>query len=270
VKPFAATAVLVASLLTGQQQQSSSTRAGWPCGARLDTSFFQVAEGTGGHLLLLSPEEISDSTALLTAFGSHPQTIFRLAGILTPGPHEFQLPIDSSVESVLFSISVQCLEVVDVFRPSGVTATGDNVIQLSNFRAERMVIVKRPEPGIWTVRVSGSGVSGVVVQAKSSIGLGQVDFAPIGSTTFTAIPSAGIENAVKIRVSGYASELQASLVNGVFLPIAKLPLQANEADRSYVSRFTPGVEGFRVVIAGKDSDGFVFQRVHAPLFTPVR
>jgi len=49
-----------------------------------------------------------------------------------------------------------------------------------------------------------------------------------------------------------------------------LPLQANEADKSYVSRFTPGVDGFRVVIAGKDSDGFVFQRVHAPLFSPGR
>jgi hypothetical protein len=75
---------------------------------------------------------------------------------------------------------------------------------------------------------------------------------------------------VKIRVSGHVSELQASLVSGVFLPIATLPLQANEADGSYLSRFTPGVEGFRVVIAGKDRDGFVFQRVHAPLFTPGR
>src|SRR5688500_11358223 len=79
----------------GAQQQTSNPRAGWPCGARLDPSYFQVAEGSGGHLLLLAPAEIGDAAALLTAFGDHPQTIFRLAGAIKPGLHEFQVPIDS-------------------------------------------------------------------------------------------------------------------------------------------------------------------------------
>jgi hypothetical protein len=143
------------------QQQPPAPRAGWPCGARLDPSYFHVAEGTGGHMLLLSPEEIGDSGALLTAFGSHPQTILRLAGSATPGVHEFQVPIDSFVESALFSISVQCLQVAEVVRPSGAAVLGgDEVTDLSAFRAQRMVIVKRPEPGVWSVRVAGSGVAG--------------------------------------------------------------------------------------------------------------
>lgn len=44
----------------------------------------------------------------------------------------------------------------------------------------------------------------------------------------------------------------------------------SEMESSYVSRFTPGVEGLRVVVEGKDADGVPFQRVHAPLFTPAR
>ena len=155
VKPFVAAAVLVGSTLIGAQQQTSNTRSGWPCGARLDPSYFQVAEGTGGHLLLLAPEEIGDSATLLTAVGSHPQTIFRLAGSLRPGVHELQVPIDPSVESVIFSISVQCLQVAHLVRPSGLPASGDSVTDLSNFRAQRMVIVARPETGIWTIRVLG-------------------------------------------------------------------------------------------------------------------
>jgi hypothetical protein len=252
------------------QQQTSNPRAGWPCGAPLDPSYFRVAEGSGGHLLLLAPTEIGDAAALLTAFGDHPQTIFRLAGAMNPGLHEFRVPIDSSVDSVLFSISVQCLHSADVARPSGALVGGPDVTDLSNFRAERMVIVKRPEPGVWTIRAAGSGVAGVMVQGRSALGIAQVEFAVSDSKAFTPVPLAGVENAVRIGISGYATEVKASLVNGAFRRIAPLPLTAGETESSYVSRFTPGVEGFRVRVEGKDADGVPFQRVHAPLFTPTR
>jgi hypothetical protein len=107
---FATTAIIIATSVTvGAQQQAPSPRA-WPCGGRLDPSYFRVAEGSGGQLLLLAPDEIADSTPVLLAITSHPQTIFRLAGSITPGLNDFQIPIDSSVESVVFSVSVQCLE----------------------------------------------------------------------------------------------------------------------------------------------------------------
>ena len=180
-----ASAALAVQPVTGTQQQSS-TRGGWPCGGRVDPSYFQVAEGTGGRLFLLAPEEIGDSAALLTTSGDHPQTIFRLAGAMNPGVHEFRVPIDSSVESVAFSISVQCLQTADVARPSGAPlAGGDGVTDLSNFRALRMMIVTRPEPGVWTLRVAGSGIAGVMVQARSALGIADVRFAAAGSAAFT-------------------------------------------------------------------------------------
>lgn len=270
MKPFAPAAVLVIPLVIGGQQQAPNRRNGWPCGARLDTSYFQIAEGSGGHLLLLAPEEIGDSATLLTAFGSHAQTIFRLAGSLRSGVHDLRVPIDPSVESVLFSISVQCLQVAHVLRPSGALASGDDVTEASSFRAQRMFIVKRPEPGVWTIRVSGNGVAGVVAQARSAIGITQVQFAPAGRTTFTAVPTANVENVVKIHVSGKTADIRASLVSGEFRRIAELPLEAGETDGAYLSRFTPGVEGFRVLIAGTDAAGVAFQRIHAPLLTPMR
>jgi von Willebrand factor A domain-containing protein 7 len=271
MKPFAAAVVLVGPLvIAGQQQQAPNPRSGWPCAARLDASYFQIAEGSGGHLLLLAPEEIADAATLLTAFGSHAQTIFRLAGSLRPGVHELRVPIDPSVEGVLFSISVQCLQVAQVLRPSGVPAVGDDVTDLSSFRAERMVIVKRPEPGVWTIRVSGTGVSGVVAQARSATGLTQVQFAPAGSKTFTAVPSAGVENVVRIHVSGKPTDVKASLVSGEFRRLAELPLEAGESEGTYLSRFTPGAEGFRVLVNGTDAGGVAFQRIHAPLLRPMR
>jgi hypothetical protein len=263
-------AVLAIPLVIAGQQQPSSPRAGWPCSARLDTSYFQVAEGSGGHMLLLAPEEIGDSATLLTGFGSHPQTIFRLAGALKSGVHELRVPVDASVESVLFSISVQCLEVSHVLRPSGSIAVGEDVTDLASFRAQRMVIVKRPEPGVWTIRVSGRGVSGVVAQARSAIGITQVQFAPAGSNTFQATPKAGVENVMRIQVSGKVAGVKASLVSGESRRIAELPIEAGETDGSYLSRFTPTDESFRVLIAGMDAQAQAFQRVFAPLLTATR
>lgn len=267
VKRFLAAAVVVSPTLIGPQQQTSNPRNGWPCGARLDTSYFHLAEGTGGHLLLLAPEEIGDAATLLAAFGSHRQTIFRMAGSLTYGVHDLQLPIDPSVESVVFSISAQCLQAAHVLRPSGLPASGDDVTDLSNFRAQRMVIVARPEPGVWTIRISGSGVSGVMVQARSFMGISQLRFTPSGGSISHAVPQVGVENVVRMQISGKFTDLRASLVSGEFRRIADLPLEPGDAEGSYVSRFTPGAEGFRVMIAGKDAGGVGFQRLHAPLLT---
>jgi hypothetical protein len=280
VNAVVAAAVLALPLSTGAQsasglrrdtQQTSRARGGWPCGARLDPSYFQVSEGSGGHLLLLAPAEIGDAAALLAAFSDHRQTIFRLAGSINPGVHEFRVPIDSTVESVVFSISVQCLQTASVTRPSGTPLTGDDgVTDLSNFQAERMLIVQRPEAGVWTIRASGSGVAGIMVQARSTLAITDLQFAAVDSTAFTRVPSAGVENVVRIGLSGPAADVTASIVNAAFRRIAPLTLTAGDTEGSYVARFTPGAQGFRVMVEGKDAGGVPFQRVHAPLFTPAR
>lgn len=267
---LATIAVLAASAPVSAQQQMPATGTAWPCGGRLDPSYFRVAEGTGGQLFLVAPDEIADSAPLLTAFNSHPQTIFRLAGTVTPGLHDFQIPIDPSVESVVFSVSVQCLDAAYVLQPSGELASGDGVTHVTGFRAQRLVIVRRPQPGIWTVRVAGRGVAGVIVQARSPLGIATLEFAPAQGTTFTALPTFGVENALRMQMTGHLARFQASLVSGVDVPLGPLPVSAGDTEASYVSRFTPSSEGFRVMIVGEDAEGFAVQRMYAPLFTPLR
>jgi hypothetical protein len=261
--------MLAMAAFVAAQQQPSAPRSGWPCTGRLDPSYFRVAEGSGGHLLLLAPDEIAESASLLLAFTSHPQTIFRLAGSVTPGLHDFQVPIDPSVESVVFSVSVQCLDAADVLDPSGAVASGDAVTDRSTFRAERMVIVRQPQPGMWTVRVAGRGVAGVSVQAKSALGIAAVEFSAAGSTTFMPSPAFGVENTVRVRI-GRIAQPQASRVSGVDEPLGPLPLSFGETEGTYLSRFLPDAGGFRVMVVGRDEQGFAVQRMYAPLFAPLR
>jgi hypothetical protein len=49
----------------------------------------------------------------------HDETIFRISGSLEDGTHEFSFPIDSTVESAFISVSLQCLQVVEIATPAG-------------------------------------------------------------------------------------------------------------------------------------------------------
>ena len=264
---YAVAALTLAIAAHGHQQQTTNTRANWPCGARIDPSYFHVAEGTGGQLLLLAPSEILTSAELSTAFDKHPETIFRLGGMMNPGVHDFRVPIDGSVESAMFSFSVQCLQAAEVLRPSGAPAVGEGVTDLSNFVATRMLIVSKPEPGVWTLRVSGTGLAGVMAKARSAVHVADVEFARAGATEFRTLPSAGVENVVRIRVRGRVDRLEGALVDAASKEIAPLPLEPTGQDGLYQSRFSPVAEGFRVMIKGSGDDGWPLQRVYAPLFT---
>src|SRR5262249_21344193 len=125
----------------------------------------------------------------------------------------------------------------------------------------------RPEPGVWTVRASGSGLAGVMVKARSHVGITNVEFAAAGSSDFTSSPTRGVQNVVRIGVSGGAASAEGSLVNAAFREIAPLPLSSGDSPGTYVSRFLPGAEGFRVLIKGRLADGTLFQRVQGPLHT---
>ena len=71
-------------------------------------------------------------------------------------------------------------------------------------------------------------------------------------------------------MTGAPTELEASLVEASSRQVMILTLSAGETPGTYLSRFTPGTEGFRVRVAGKDGNGVAFQRVHASLITTTR
>jgi hypothetical protein len=247
----------------GGQEQPSGARANWPCGARIDPTYFQLAEATGGDLRLVAPGEMPDPASFMQAFDSRSRTIFRLAGAITAGPYEFRVPIDPSVESVTFSIWVQCLQRAEVSGPSGEPVTGDGAGSSASV-AERRIAVAGPAPGIWTIRVAGSGLAGVTVKARSALGIEDVEFGLPGGASFGPLPTAAVENVVKITVSGRPAHIEAALVDAASKEVAPLALTPLDGG-TYVARFTPGSEAFRVLIRGQDAGGVPFQRVHAPL-----
>jgi len=100
--------------------------------------------------------------------------------------------------------------------------------------------------------------------------MSQPEFASASGAPFSRVPVAGVENIATLRIGGRVSDVHATLVSSQFVALGDLPLATGEGEGSYVSRFTPGAQPFRVLVRGKDADGLTFQRMSAALVAPMR
>jgi hypothetical protein len=268
-------AALVAALPAIQargQQQEQHAPAGWPCVGTPDRAYFDIAEATGGQVFLFHPSEIADSSLLTLGGMRHPQTIARIAGSLVEGVHTFTIPMDSTVESALFSISLQCLQVVEIAAPSGARPrNGDPGVDDHAFEAGRIVTIDRPEPGPWQITVSGRGMFFLVVQARSPIGLNAVVLGDPRAGGGRPILKIGVPVHVEVTVSGDAQRPAFEIVGAQGNNATPLPLATREngdgSALTYFGQLTPTLRRFRIALRGTDSHGFPFERVHAPLYS---
>ena len=269
--------IAIATTLVAQDQQPRS-RPGWPCVGKPDPSYFTVAEGSGGQVFLFDPSEVSESSALMIGAMKHEETVYRAAGTLAEGVHEFSIPVDSAIESAMFSVSLQCLQVVEIVRPSGdELRANDPGVEYHQFQAGRIVTLPNPTPGAWTVRVAGKGMFFLVLQAKSELTLDRVAFVEPGGRPgheglfpIKGAPRRGVAQKMEVEMSGAFRNPRFRFVSSAAELIQELPLEAQEGssgEQSFLGDVTPGARQFRLAVSGQDGRGFPFQRVHAPLFT---
>jgi len=245
---------------------------------RPDPSYFTVAEGSGGQVFLFDPSEVGESSVLMIGAMKHDETVFRAAGTLAEGVHEFSIPIDSTIESAMFSISLQCLQVVEIVRPSGdELRANDPGVDYHQFQAGRIVTVPKPTPGAWTVRVAGKGMFFLVLLAKTDLSLDRVTFVEPGGRPghkglfpIKGSPKRGVAQKLEVELSGTLRDPAFRFISSSAETIQELSLQPQEAgsdERAFLGEVTPRARQFRFAVSGVDPRGFAFQRVHAPLFT---
>jgi hypothetical protein len=261
--------------LQGAQQQPPS-RPGWPCVGRPDPSYVQVAEGSGGQVFLLQPSELGASAAvLMTAPGEHPATLRRVVGEIE-GAADYEVAVDQSVDRLMVSASVQCLQTLEVTRPSGVAVSASDAgIGWHQFQAGRLIVIPTPEPGVWRLALAGSGLAFVVVQARASLAIEDVALVretgrpgeeELGRDDRPLV--AGTRRLMRIRLSAgiVSPQFEMRAANDTELgrfPPARLPASDGQ---TYVIGFdVPGVP-FRMVVTGRDKSGKIVQRAYGPLF----
>jgi hypothetical protein len=259
------------------QSLSGQTPPAWPCvaGRAIDPAYVRVAENTGGQVFLFDRSEAGRSLVLMREGMTHRETVFRATGTLASGYRDFQFPVDTTIESLLFSISLQCAQSVVIYRPSGTeldsSAPG---VDDNRYRAGRIVVMSRPEPGVWQVRIGGSGLFFALVEAKSDVSLHSVQFVQLGGRPghegyfpMTAPPRLNVAQMLAASVSG-SGVTGFRVVDAANATVQSLELAADEngAEGEFYGSVIPSRKDFRIVVEGRDSRGYPYQRIFPRLF----
>jgi hypothetical protein len=257
-----AVVVLVLPSVISSHQRGSDP--GWPCKGTIDPVHIRTAEATGGVVMLFKPEEVAGAAAEMKASGRHKELVFRAGGQLAEGEYEFEVPLDSTIESAYFFISLQCLRAVSLLRPSGAALqSGEAAVEYHHFEAIRLFTLTDPVPGPWKVRVAGRGVFSLVVKADTDVRLTGVTFSAQG------FPVKREPQQLEVKVAGAVSDISFHLISSIAATIEPLALRLEQERgdyRTYAGEVTPPGGDFRVAMGGTDEKGFRVQRVHSKLY----
>lgn len=237
----------------------------------------QVSEGSGGQVFLLDPSEIASSATLLMAGHGHDETLRRVVGELEPGVRTIDVNVDTSVERVLFSISLQCLQEIEIVQPSGApVAASDPGVTWTAFQAGRQVGLDKPEAGLWKVHLAGKGLLFLVVHARASLALEDARLVrPGGRPGHEGMfPDAaplvpGTLRLMEIRLSPGIMAPTFGMRSSNDTPLGTLSpagQQATDDEQIYVCEFRVPSTPFRVVVTGRDAAGKTVQRAQSALF----
>lgn len=256
-------ACLCVSVTASAQSKPSgqSSRPGWPCAGQVDPSYVQVAEASGGKVLLFHPTELEGMSVDHRASAQHEETVLRTVGRLGGERYEMTVPIDTTIESAYFIVSIQCLQLATLVTPSGqelsVATPG---VEYHQFESVRLFVVPKPAPGVWKVIAAGQGYFSAIVTAKTDLQLDRV--------AFSEARASGTGTVLDVRVSGAFRQASFHFVagNGELIESLRLDLQdRSEEGANFQGTVKKPRKDFRVAITGVDAAGFPFQRMESRL-----
>jgi hypothetical protein len=255
-------ALLLAAVSQGLAQTGQpGARPGWPCvpGRAVDPTYLEVSESTGGQTFLLQKGEAGHAGVIMSMPFTHPDTVFRAVGHLA-GSRTIEFPVDTSVESLLVTASIQCRQTVALIDPGGSEVTAANAIQNIDLQAGKILRLDGPGAGNYQVRIAGQGLFILSVMAKTAIRLSSVRFVETGG------PLLGVPQQLRVHVLGPLTKATFHMAAASGEILGELTGSPGDENGDYLLEATPMVERFRIMAEGVDETGRPVRRMYPNLF----
>ena len=256
------------------QDQSAEDDPNWPCVSprRIDPSYAAISEATGGQMLLFQPSETQGAGVFMAESMRHEETVFRALVELESEAVQWEFPVDSSIASLLVTVSLQCREEIAIVRPDGAeVAAGSPGVEDHRFRAVRITKIEAPQAGTWSLRTKGRGLLFASVLAKSGISLEGARFVDWrgrpgheGYFRVEGAPRLNADAVLEVELAGASGAVRFYLLgfDGVLLEEVALGAKGNR----YRGSFQVQHRVFRLAAVGRDRAGHAFQRLYPFLF----
>ncbi|MBH8563198.1 hypothetical protein I8748_13555 [Nostoc sp. CENA67] len=242
----------------------------------IDPAYVEVAQQTGGQLFSVDTFEISSAFDLIEPYlSSNLTSVLSANGTLNEESKSFDVPIDSTVSSS--SISVSTSADISLVRPDGTEVQpGDTDVTVTTLSTGRIFTINSPKPGIWKLKLQGSGEFSVSAQVDSPIQLDSFQF---------------VKREIESVHGGLFPTTQEPIANSEFLGLAKLFGSFNTAnfklisetgdtiqlidllggdpeatDSEFVGKFKIPTTPFKIAVDGLDQNNQPYQRVLPRIF----
>uniref|UniRef100_A0A8C9DLV3 Hemicentin-1 n=1 Tax=Prolemur simus TaxID=1328070 RepID=A0A8C9DLV3_PROSS len=191
----------------------------------------------------------------------------------------WKIPFDPSLKEVTVSLSGPS-PVIEIRNPLGkLIKKGFGLNELLNIHnSAKVVNVKEPEAGMWTVKTSSSGRHSVRITGLSTIdfraGFSRnptLDFKKTVSRPVQGIPTYVLLNTSGISIPARVDRLELLSISGSSLKT--IPVKYYPDRKPYgiwnISDFIPPNEAFFLKVTGYDKDDYLFQRVSSVSFSSI-
>ncbi|XP_071342317.1 hemicentin-1 isoform X2 [Trachinotus anak] len=191
----------------------------------------------------------------------------------------WQMPFDPSLKEVTVALSGPA-PVIEIKNPEGkIVGKSDSLTELLHIpNSAKVVNIKDPQPGMWSIKTSSVGRHSVRISGLSNIdfraGFSRkptLDFKKTSSRPVQGIPTHILLNTTGLSPPARADRLELLSITGEV--IKTLPIRYYPERQPYslwnITEFIPPNEAFFLRVTGYDRDGYLFQRVSSVSFSNI-
>ncbi|XP_043941249.1 hemicentin-1 [Protopterus annectens] len=198
---------------------------------------------------------------------------------ITQAENTWKIPFDPSLKEVTVALS-GLKPVIEIRDPSGkLINKGAGLNELLNIpNSARVVNVKDPEPGMWTIKASSNGRHSVRITGLSTIDFRAafarnptLELKKTSNRPVQGIPTFVLLNTTGLSHPGRVDHLNLLSISGNLLK--SIPVDYYPERKPYgiwnVTEFIPPHEAFFLKVTGYDKNDYLFQRVSAVSFSSI-
>ncbi|KAI5614770.1 hemicentin-1 isoform X1 [Silurus asotus] len=196
-----------------------------------------------------------------------------------PISNTWGIPFDPSLKEVTVALSGPAPN-IEIRNPQGkLIGNKDGLTELLHIpNSAKVINLKDPEPGMWTIKTISEGRHSVRITGLSTIdfraGFSRthtLDFKRTSSRPVQGIPTFILLNMTGLSRPARANKLELLSITGAV--IKTLPIHYYPERKPYgiwnITDFMPPNEAFFLRVTGYDRDGFLFQRVSSVSFSNI-
>ncbi|XP_034738598.1 hemicentin-1 isoform X2 [Etheostoma cragini] len=239
----------------------------------------EIASTSSGQVFHLDKKQVNEVLKWVEEAVQSSKVHLLSTDHITGTSNTWQMPFDPSLKEVTVALSGLAPN-IEIKNPQGkLVGNSDGLTELLHIlNSAKVVNIKDPQPGMWSIKTSSEGRHSVRISGLSTIHF-RAGFSSKPTLDFkktSSRPVQGIPTHILLNTTGLSPPARADRLNLVSIKgevIKTLPIRYYPKRDPFglwnITEFIPPNDAFFLQVTGYDRDGFPFQRLSSVSFSSI-